>query len=48
LAILNQPAGAGTELVMMLLENPSFHAQFEAARAELRAAGLSGQRVAGK
>lgn len=33
---------------MMMLENPSFHAQFEAARAELRAAGLTGQRVAGK
>lgn len=38
----------GTEVAMMMLENPGFHAQFEAARAELRSAGLTGQVVAGK
>jgi len=38
----------GTELAMMLLENPAFHAQFEAAREELRAAGLTTQVMAGK
>jgi len=38
----------GTELAMLMLENPGFHAQFEAARAELKAAGLSGQALAAK
>lgn len=38
----------GTELAMLMLENPGFHAQFEAARAELRAAGLTGQAVAAR
>jgi acid phosphatase (class A) len=32
----------GTELAMMMLQNPGFQAQFQAARAELRAAGLTG------
>lgn len=36
----------GTELAMLMLENPGFHAQFEAARAELAAAGLTGQALA--
>ena len=37
----------GTELAMMLLKDPGFATQFEAAKAELRAAGLVGpQRVA--
>jgi acid phosphatase (class A) len=31
----------GTELAMMMLQNPAFAAQFEASRAELRAAGLT-------
>ena len=31
----------GTELVMMMLQNPGFAAQVEASRAELRAAGLT-------
>ena len=31
----------GTELAMMMMDDPRFHAQFEAARAELRAAGLT-------
>jgi acid phosphatase (class A) len=38
----------GTELAIMLLENPTFHAQFEGARDELRAAGLTARVVAGK
>jgi acid phosphatase (class A) len=38
----------GTELAMMMLENPAFHAQFEAAREELRAGGLTTQVMAGK
>jgi acid phosphatase (class A) len=38
----------GTEVAMLMLENPGFHAQFEAARAELRSAGLAAQLVAGK
>jgi acid phosphatase (class A) len=38
----------GTEFAMMMLENPAFHAQFETARQELRAAGLTGEVVAGK
>ena len=33
---------------MMLLENSTFQAQFEAARMELRAAGLTDRAVAGK
>ena len=33
----------GVELAMMMLRDPGFAAQFEAARAELRAAGLTGQ-----
>lgn len=33
----------GTELAMMMLQNPGFQAQFQAARAELRAAGLTGR-----
>jgi len=38
----------GTEVAMMMLENPAFHAQFEAARAELRASGLTSRVMAGK
>jgi len=30
-----------TEMVMMMLENPAFHAQFLSAKAELKAAGLT-------
>ncbi|HEY2009891.1 MAG TPA: phosphatase PAP2 family protein [Rhizomicrobium sp.] len=37
-----------TTLAIKLLENPAFHAQFDAARGELRAAGLTGQAVAAK
>ena len=37
-----------TELAMLMLENPGFHAQFVAARGELTAAGLVGQTVAAK
>jgi acid phosphatase (class A) len=33
----------GTELAMMMLQNPAFKEQFEGARAELRAAGLTGR-----
>jgi acid phosphatase (class A) len=32
----------GTELAMLMLQNPGFAAQVEASRAELRAAGLTG------
>ena len=38
----------GTELAMMLLDNPKFRADFDAAKAELRAAGLTSQEVAGR
>ena len=38
----------GTELAMLMLENPAFHTQFLAARDELRAVGLTGQAVASK
>jgi acid phosphatase (class A) len=38
----------GTELAMLMLENPAFHTEFEAARDELRAAGLTAQVMAGK
>lgn len=38
----------GTEVAMMMLEKPGFHAQFEAARAALRAAGLTGHVMAVK
>lgn len=38
----------GTAVAMMMLENPAFHAQFEAARDELRDAGLTGQAMAAK
>ena len=38
----------GTELAMLMLENPAFHTQFLAARDELRSAGLTGQAVASK
>src|SRR6201996_2875606 len=37
-----------TELAILMLENPAFHAQFEAARGELRAAGLTGQALAAR
>jgi acid phosphatase (class A) len=33
----------GTELAMLMLENPGFRVQFQAARAELIAAGLAGR-----
>jgi len=38
----------GIEVAMMMLENPTFHAQFEGARDELRAAGLTARVLAGK
>jgi len=38
----------GTELAMLMLENPAFHTQFLAARDELRSAGLTGQAMASK
>lgn len=31
----------GTQVAMLMLENPQFHADFDAARAELKAAGLT-------
>ncbi len=33
----------GTELAMLMMQNPKFSADFEAARAELKAAGLTGR-----
>ena len=37
-----------TALAMRMMENPAFHAQFDAARGELRAAGLTGSSLAAK